>query len=289
MSVGADLQVCPGPTANRRGEVSRPAIWSSGRTFSAAPRSDCLAGHTKDNAAGLVLGYGSRAGLTHGQQSSGPVTAHARQDHSHDIATQLLSTGIEQHVHRGPMPVHRLALVDQDGVAGAAAAHLHLMVARRHQHMAGQNGVAVVRLLHADLAQSIQPLGIRQRKTLRHVQHDHRPGSVGGKGRQNVTKGFRTSRRGADGQDLESAAKEGFTPHYPPPGIAGEGGRGRRYFLAPAAVLTLAMISSASSTVPVWTSIFGLGHEVHSAQFQGPNVVSHPFSVKDETMTTGMG
>ena len=72
------------------------------------------------------------------------------------------------------------SILDRDIIARATPLQQHVTIAGRDQHASAQHGVAVGRLLHLDLAQSIEPARERLGEFLRHVLHDDDAGQSTG-------------------------------------------------------------------------------------------------------------
>ena len=66
--------------------------------------------HSIDDTTRLVLPDSVGTGLTHGEQATSPIPAHARENHAHSPHTRRESDGREKHVNGGPVPVDGPAL-----------------------------------------------------------------------------------------------------------------------------------------------------------------------------------
>ena len=107
---------------------------------------DGLAGHAEDDAGGLVLGDGQRAGLAHLEQAAGAVVAHAGHDHAGREGAGRLGRRAEEDLDAGPVPADGRALDQLDAVAGARPADQAVLVAGDDQGPAGPDRLVLPRL-----------------------------------------------------------------------------------------------------------------------------------------------
>ena len=84
----------------------------------------------------------------------------------------------EQNVDRGAVPRHQIPIRDGHVILADLALQRGVPVPRRNQNPSPQNGVAVLRFLHLDRAQAVQPLGESSRELLGHVLDNDDPGNL---------------------------------------------------------------------------------------------------------------
>ena len=113
-----------------------------------------------------------RAGLRHLQHRLRAVAAHAGEHHADGLAARGPRDGAQQGVHRGTVPVDGRVLGHAQHVAGAAAGQLQVAAAGRDVRDAGAHHLVVLRLLHVDAAQRVEPARERLREAGRHVLCD---------------------------------------------------------------------------------------------------------------------
>mmetsp|Transcript_5425 Transcript_5425/g.20641 ORF Transcript_5425/g.20641 Transcript_5425/m.20641 type:complete len:319 (+) Transcript_5425:1609-2565(+) len=161
-----------------------------------------FARHAEDDAARFVLAVVVGAGVLHDLHRLGTVGAHAGQHDADRIRPDDLGSRQEQSLDRRLVPVDRIAILHAGDVVGAAALHGQVQAARRDIAMAGQDALAVLSLLDADLAQAVQARGIALCEAGRHVLGDDDGRAVGGQVDQHVLGGLGATGRCADEDEL---------------------------------------------------------------------------------------
>lgn len=134
--------------------------------------SDGLARHAVDDAAGFILGEGSRTGRMHFDHAGGAIVPHRRQNDAERISPGGLCRGPEKHVNRRAMAADIRPVHNADPVLAAVTPQEHVMVPRRDEDQSGVQGIAIDGLTHLDLAEAVQPLGEGTREMFRHVLDD---------------------------------------------------------------------------------------------------------------------